>query len=32
VAAARAAGCDTLVTEDLSAGATIAGVQIENPF
>jgi predicted nucleic acid-binding protein len=32
VAAARAAGCDTLVTEDLAAGSTIAGVDIEDPF
>ena len=32
VAAACAAGCDTLVTEDLAAGSTIAGVRIENPF
>jgi predicted nucleic acid-binding protein len=32
LAAARAAGCDTVVTEDLDAGPTIAGVGIENPF
>jgi predicted nucleic acid-binding protein len=32
VAAARAGGCETLVTEDLAAGATIAGVRVENPF
>ncbi len=32
VAAARAAGCETLVTEDLAAGSTIAGVRIEDPF
>lgn len=32
VAAARAAGCDTLLTEDLSPGSTIAGVRVENPF
>lgn len=32
VAAARRAGCDTLVTEGLSHGQTIGGVQIVNPF
>ncbi|MBA2294071.1 MAG: PIN domain-containing protein [Actinobacteria bacterium] len=32
IAAAREAGCDVLVTEDLSHGSTIAGVRIENPF
>lgn len=32
LAAARAAGCSTLLTEDLNAGATLAGVTIENPF
>jgi predicted nucleic acid-binding protein len=32
LAAARAAGCDTLITEVLAAGSTIAGVRIENPF
>jgi predicted nucleic acid-binding protein len=32
VAAARAAGCETLVTEDLAAGSTIAGIRIENPL
>ena len=32
VAAARAGGCDTLFTEDLSDGATIAGVRIVNPL
>lgn len=32
LAAARAAGCRTLLTEDLHAGATLAGVTIENPF
>ena len=32
VAAARAAGCDTLMTEDLATRSTIAGVRIENPF
>ena len=32
VAAARTAGCAAIVTEDLAAGSTIAGVQIEDPF
>ena len=32
IAAAQAARCDRLLTEDLQAGAVIAGVQIENPF
>lgn len=32
VAAARTGGCEVLLTEDLSRGATIAGVRIENPF
>ena len=32
VAAARRAQCDVVVTEDLSHGATIGGVRIENPF
>lgn len=32
LAAARRGGCHTLLTEDLSHGATIAGVRIENPF
>jgi predicted nucleic acid-binding protein len=32
VAAARAASCETLASEDLSHGALIAGVRIENPF
>ncbi len=32
LAAARRAGCETLLTEDLSHGATIAGITIENPF
>lgn len=32
VAAAEADGCDTLYTEDLSAGQRIAGIQIVNPF
>jgi predicted nucleic acid-binding protein len=32
VAAARRGGCETLLTEDLSAGAIIAGVRVENPF
>lgn len=32
VAAARAGGCDEILTEDMSSGATIAGALIVNPF
>jgi predicted nucleic acid-binding protein len=32
VAAARASGCDTVLTEDLAAGTTIGGVRVEKPF
>lgn len=32
VAAARAGGCQAVITEDLAGGSTIDGVQIENPF
>lgn len=32
VAAARASGCDTLLTEDLAAGSTVAGVWVKRPF
>jgi predicted nucleic acid-binding protein len=32
VAAARKAGASRLLSEDLNAGQTIAGVRIENPF
>ncbi len=32
VAAARAAGCERLITEDLNAGQEIYGVRVENPF
>ncbi|HHW83682.1 MAG TPA: PIN domain-containing protein [Actinomycetales bacterium] len=32
VTAASRAGCRTLLSEDLAAGATIAGVTIVNPF
>ena len=32
VASALAAGCDTLLTEDLQAGRRIAGLTIVNPF
>jgi predicted nucleic acid-binding protein len=32
IAAARALGCDTLYTEDLSHGREIEGVRIVNPF
>jgi predicted nucleic acid-binding protein len=32
VQAAQASGCTELLTEDLHAGATIAGVRVVNPF
>lgn len=32
IEAAAAAGCDRLLTEDLTHGATIRSVQIQNPF
>jgi predicted nucleic acid-binding protein len=32
IAAARSAGCDRLLTEDLAEGATYGGVRVENPF
>lgn len=32
VAAAAAAGCRTLYTEDMQSGATILGVRVENPL
>lgn len=32
VAAAAGAGCEAVITEDLNAGQTIAGVSIVNPF
>ncbi len=32
VAAARASGCECVITEDLAAGATIGGVRVESPF
>lgn len=32
IAAARKAGADRILTEDLNAGQTISGVRIENPF
>ena len=32
IAAARASGCEVLLTEDLAARSEIAGVRIENPF
>lgn len=32
VAAAAAASCEVLLTEDLSDGSIISGVRIENPF
>ncbi|MCJ7780817.1 MAG: PIN domain-containing protein [Acidimicrobiia bacterium] len=32
VAAASASQCDRILTEDLAAGATLAGVHIVNPF
>jgi predicted nucleic acid-binding protein len=32
VAAARASGCERVITEDLATGATIGGVRVESPF
>lgn len=32
VAAAKAGGCATVLTEDLAAGSIIAGIRIENPL
>jgi predicted nucleic acid-binding protein len=32
VAAARVGGCTRLQTEDLTSGAAIGGVRVENPF
>jgi predicted nucleic acid-binding protein len=32
LAAASSAGCKTLLTEDMQAGQTVAGVEIVNPF
>lgn len=32
IAAARSAGCDRLLTEDLAEGASYGGVRVENPF
>jgi predicted nucleic acid-binding protein len=32
VQAASSAGCDTILTEDLSHGSVIAGVSVDNPF
>ena len=32
LAAAERAGCNTLYTEDMQHGATIAGVEIRNPY
>lgn len=32
IAAARALGCDELLTEDMNHGQTVAGVRIVNPF
>ncbi len=32
IRAAESAACETLLTEDLNHGATIAGVRIHNPF
>jgi predicted nucleic acid-binding protein len=32
VAAARVAGCDAVITEDLASGSTIAGVRVDSPF
>jgi predicted nucleic acid-binding protein len=32
VVAARQAGCDRLLTEDLADGASYEGLRVENPF
>lgn len=32
VAAAEAAGCDRILSEDLSPGASYFGITVENPF
>ena len=32
VAAARRCGCDTLLSEDMQDGRTVAGLRIVNPF
>jgi predicted nucleic acid-binding protein len=32
IAAARKAGADRILTEDLNTGQVISGVRIENPF
>lgn len=32
VAAAEAAGCDTILSEDLSNGASYFGIEVQNPF
>lgn len=32
IEAARALGCDTVLSEDLSAGQDYSGVRVENPF
>jgi len=32
LAAAAAAGCSTVLTEDLNTGQTILGVKVQNPF
>jgi predicted nucleic acid-binding protein len=32
IAAAQASGCETLYTEDMQHGRTVAGVRIVNPF
>jgi len=32
IAAAEAASCESILTEDLSHGQTVRGVRIENPF
>ena len=32
VASALAAGCDTLLTENLQAGQRVAGLSVVNPF
>lgn len=32
VAAAESAGCDRILSEDLSDGASYFGIEVENPF
>jgi predicted nucleic acid-binding protein len=32
VAAAKSAGCNVILSEDMSGGQTIAGIRVQNPF